>query len=177
MDPGLLRERVKAMYEVVGDNSDGFAGALYDFLGGSLSGEPELALKIFRKWLQGYRKHVVNRMQCLMIKRKLNVKVWLDDVREEPEGWVRTTTVKETIKALELFDVQELSLDHDLGELEEPGIRVLDWLEERLLVQEILPPPVIHVHSQNPTGAKVMRKIVYKLEKHALALRVQRGEK
>jgi len=43
------------------------------------------------------------------------VKVFLDDVREAPAGWIRCRTPDEVIVLLETGDVEELSLDHDLG--------------------------------------------------------------
>jgi hypothetical protein len=104
---------------------------------------------------------------------KEQVRVWLDDIREEPEGWLRTRTVEETIEAIEAFDVVELSLDNDLGDTLREGIEVLDWLEERLLCHEILPPPVIHAHTGNPSAGRSMRQIIAKLERHAHALKVQ----
>lgn len=85
------------------------------------------------------------------------MKVWLDDWREEPEGWVRTKTVAETIEVLKTGEVTEISLDHDLGEFEPAGIKVLDWILEQVL-SGWQPPKVILVHSQNPSGAKAMRQ-------------------
>jgi len=102
------------------------------------------------------------------------VKVWLDDWREEPEGWLRTLTVEETIEAIESFNVVELSLDNDLGIGLREGIEVMDWLEQRLLCHEILPPEKMYVHSQNPVAARNMRQIIDKLQRCVHALRVQR---
>ena len=47
------------------------------------------------------------------------VRVWLDDTREAPPGWVRTFTPEQVIALLRSGGVTELSLDHDLGL--EPG--------------------------------------------------------
>lgn len=43
------------------------------------------------------------------------MKLWLDDVRPAPEGWVWVKTVDEAKKLLESGQVQQASLDHDLG--------------------------------------------------------------
>jgi hypothetical protein len=43
------------------------------------------------------------------------VKVWLDDQRAAPEGWVHVRTPEEAIRLLRRGEVEELSLDHDLG--------------------------------------------------------------
>ena len=62
------------------------------------------------------------------------VRVFLDDERPAPAGWVRTRTAVETIEILNTGTVTELSLDHDLGEPEcvvGNGYYVLSWLEEQ----------------------------------------------
>lgn len=72
------------------------------------------------------------------------MKVYLDDVRPTPDGWVRTYTSQETIDILSKNDVEEISLDHDLDRcydklsLEElakrpeidTGMKVVLWLLE-----------------------------------------------
>lgn len=64
------------------------------------------------------------------------MRVFLDDMRDTPPGWVRTFTPEETIDLLETGEVTEVSLDFDLG-LEEPdiernGYTVLAWLEREI---------------------------------------------
>lgn len=84
------------------------------------------------------------------------VRLWLDDVRPAPEGWVRTRTVQETIERIERGDVAEVSLDHDL-ELTDPyrkGADVADWI--RLRAAQGHPVPVVHVHTANPIGGARM---------------------
>ena len=59
------------------------------------------------------------------------MKVWLDDVREAPEGWIHIRTPEEAIDLLRSGAVEEISLDHDLGifteEGEATGYDVLLW--------------------------------------------------
>lgn len=43
------------------------------------------------------------------------MKVWHDDTRSAPEGWERARTNIEAIALLLTDDVEEISLDHDLG--------------------------------------------------------------
>jgi NAD+-processing family protein with receiver domain len=43
------------------------------------------------------------------------VRVWLDDERAAPEGWAHVRTPEEAIELLRGGDVEEISLDHDLG--------------------------------------------------------------
>jgi hypothetical protein len=43
------------------------------------------------------------------------LKIWLDDSRQAPSGWLRVTTVPSAQRLLEAGLVSELSLDYDLG--------------------------------------------------------------
>ncbi len=93
--------------------------------------------------------------------------VYLDDVRDAPPGWRRTKGVEETIELLRQKLVDNLSLDHDLGqaaylgdyEKEKTGYDVLLWLEQN---PEYLPLSII-IHSMNPVGARRMKVVVDKL--------------
>jgi hypothetical protein len=93
------------------------------------------------------------------------VKVWLDDMREAPPGWVRARTPEEVIELLRLGRVTELSLDHDLGldseESERTGYSVLLWLEVQVNAGSwgfVL--PEISIHSANPVGRERMAKAI-----------------
>jgi hypothetical protein len=44
------------------------------------------------------------------------MKVFLDDERVAPERWTRVYWPKEAIRLLESGTVEEISLDHDLGD-------------------------------------------------------------
>ncbi len=57
------------------------------------------------------------------------MKLWLDDMRPAPEGWVWVRTVAEAIEVLEGGKVNFVSLDNDLGAYEEEGYHVADWIE------------------------------------------------
>ena len=92
-----------------------------------------------------------------------SVKVFLDDVREAPPGWVRTRTPEQTISLLRSGNVTALSLDHDLGldtrESERSGYSVLLWLEREIgegRWRSRL--PEIEIHSANPAGQERMRR-------------------
>ena len=88
------------------------------------------------------------------------MKVFLDDIRDAPNGWIRTRTVQETIDLLKHHSVRSLSLDHDLGR-EETGYDVLKWLEEAVIMKEIDHiPDVILIHSANPVGRARMEQAI-----------------
>ena len=85
------------------------------------------------------------------------MKIFLDDVRETPEGYVRCYWPQEVIELLKTNQVTELSLDHDLGDDSiGTGYDVLTWLEEQVLCHSFTPPPVIKVHSANPVAKQRM---------------------
>ncbi len=46
----------------------------------------------------------------------LRMKIYLDDARLTPSGWVGVLWPEEAIRFLELGQVAEISLDHDLGD-------------------------------------------------------------
>lgn len=82
------------------------------------------------------------------------MKIFLDDVRETPEGWTRAYWPDEVIKLLESTVVDELSLDHDLGdEARGTGYDVVLWIEEAVATSNFIPPRIT-VHSSN-TPAKI----------------------
>jgi hypothetical protein len=86
------------------------------------------------------------------------LKVYLDDSRETPDGFTRTYSVEETVKLLAAGEVEELSLDHDLGIEEEvgTGYDVLLWLEEQVALHGFRPPRIISIHSDNAPARQKM---------------------
>lgn len=93
------------------------------------------------------------------------IKVYLDDERNTPEGWVRTFTVAQTILELESRQVSHLSLDNDLGEGLQEGYKVLDWLEEVVYNDVTFPLPVITIHSVNASRVQYMMLAAKKIER------------
>ena len=93
------------------------------------------------------------------------MKIYLDDIRKEPDGWTRTYTVEETIDALITGKVTHLSLDNDLGEGLLEGYKVLDYLEELVHYNPEFPIPDITIHSSNGVRVKYMQTIIEKLGK------------
>ena len=84
------------------------------------------------------------------------MKVFLDDERETPNGWIRVYWPDEAISLLETGDVEEISLDHDLGDDERgTGYDVLLWIEEAVITSDFIPPK-IKVHSANSSARHKM---------------------
>jgi hypothetical protein len=87
-----------------------------------------------------------------------DIKVWLDDERKAPIGWVSFKTVPELITFYNknYEKIMELSLDHDLGEDTPTGYDFIKWLEEKMYFKKFEKLPKINVHSANPVGKKRM---------------------
>lgn len=104
------------------------------------------------------------------------LKVYLDDIREAPEGWVGTDNPDFIYLGLMNGTIKELSLDHDLGdEIDATGYDVLLWIEEKLFYKE-LPvenvPEKIYIHSANPVGRDKMEiaiKVIDQMVKYGKA--------
>ncbi len=96
------------------------------------------------------------------------MKLWIDDLRPAPEGYVWCKSVneakeliliaerRETTKDLNMiWRIELLDIDHDAGDYGPPDyISLLDWLEE---TGRNYP---IRIHSQNVVGVENMRRII-----------------
>lgn len=84
-------------------------------------------------------------------------KVYLDDIRPAPDNtWVLVVNYKQAIKELEKLTVETISLDHDLGWVDETGYDVLKWIEERTFTDPEYTPPNILIHTSNPSAEERM---------------------
>lgn len=91
------------------------------------------------------------------------VKIWVDDVRSTPPGYMTIQSVDEFI---EWFDkngidkIEVLDLDHDAGKFHDKGgdyIKILDYLEFQG-VEDLK----VRIHSDNPVGRQNMQRIIKK---------------
>ena len=84
------------------------------------------------------------------------VKVFLDDERTAPAGWHNVFWPEEAIELLETKTVVEISLDHDLRDVEHgTGYDVILWIEEAVATRGFKP-PLIRVHSANSSARQKM---------------------
>lgn len=97
------------------------------------------------------------------------MRVYLDDQRKPGGDWVVTQTVAETIKLLETRMVDELSLDHDLGEDDTvgTGYDVLLWLEQQVATKGFKPPAILKVHSANSAARPKMEQAIEQIRRYA----------
>jgi len=83
-------------------------------------------------------------------------RVYLDDERATPPGWVRVFWPDEAIALLETGQVTEISLDHDLGDDQRgTGYDVVLWVEEAVALRGFRPPRMV-VHSANSSARQKM---------------------
>lgn len=93
-------------------------------------------------------------------------KLWLDDERPEPEGWVRAKTAGQAVMLLASGTFGEVSLDHDLGpEAAGTGYQVACWLEEEVMTNPHFPAPIVHVHTANASARGKMQQAVFNIER------------
>ena len=99
------------------------------------------------------------------------MKLWIDDVRPAPEGFIWCKTVEEAKAAICVLELHTtvnesnritlIDTDHDAGDYASMGgdyIKLLDWLEA---TNRSYP---IRIHSMNPVGRENMRAIIRRNE-------------
>jgi len=99
-----------------------------------------------------------------------DIRLWHDDIRPAPAGWVWARTNAAAQEILKTGNVVEISMDHDLGldgvseqeindnpeflfgkgQSEQTGLDLVHWMIDRDLV------PKVTIHSWNPDGARAM---------------------
>ena len=84
------------------------------------------------------------------------MRLYLDDIREAPEGWTPVKTVEEAIELMSSGEVIEMSLDHDLGSDQQEGYRLVLYMAEN----DTWPTGFVSVHSSNPPGAERMCGVI-----------------
>lgn len=99
------------------------------------------------------------------------MKLWIDDVRPAPEGYIHIKSVNSAKRFIEACEWDEcehgkisfqnqielINIDHDAGQYVSEGgdyINLLNWLEETSRNYPIC------IHSQNPVGVANMRRII-----------------
>lgn len=86
-------------------------------------------------------------------------KVFLDDQKPVPEGWIGAKTADGAWILLTHFAVSDLSLDHDLGHGHGSGYNVACWLETAVL-ERGYPMPNVTIHSENPVGRANIQRVL-----------------
>ena len=88
------------------------------------------------------------------------MKVFLDDERTTPKGWYRVYWPDEAIELLKTGKVNEISLDHDLGDdTRGTGYDVILWIEQAVVHEGFVPPKIV-VHSANVSACLKMEQAI-----------------
>ena len=90
------------------------------------------------------------------------MKIWLDDLRKPPKGYVMARSVNEAKKIIEAAEyngenINVIDCDHDLGDFASDGgdgIYLLDWLIERDTLYHI------ELHTANPVGRSNTKRML-----------------
>ena len=100
------------------------------------------------------------------------MKIYLDDTRDCPysAGWVIARSADECIELLETGFVDELSLDHDLGE-GKSGYDVIKWIEKEVYTNNFIPPQKMYCHSANPVGRQSIDAAIKKIQERMKKLK------
>lgn len=86
------------------------------------------------------------------------INVYLDDLRDCPEGFVVARTFEEAVKLFEQHEVNILTLDHDLGE-DADGMELLNGYDfVKYFCEHGLHVNKIYHHTDNPVGRENMYK-------------------
>lgn len=96
------------------------------------------------------------------------MKLFIDDIRVAPQGWVLARTITEAIRILATQKVEEVSLDHDIAYMDERGSFTGKCSQENYTpvawyIREMAKesrPGTVYVHSANPDGALSIKNIL-----------------
>lgn len=108
-------------------------------------------------------------LKALLVIHKddLQVKVYLDDKRITPKGYLRAFWPDDVIRCIKTLNVSEISLDHDLGDdLKGTGYDVVCYIEEQVYFNGYIP-PIIKVHSDNSSAKAKMNLGIKNINKIA----------
>jgi len=96
------------------------------------------------------------------------MKLWLDNERPAPDGWVHVKTAFDAIHELTRnFNANayaEVSLDHNLGE-EMTGYDVIKWIEEAAYTDVDFCIPIVQVHTANSSARQKMVQAAVNIER------------
>ena len=105
----------------------------------------------------------LNAQQQAINESAIKDKIWVDDVRPAPSGYIWLKSVNSFIDYMVehgLDNVLVVDIDHDAGDYSSDGgdyIKCLDWLES-MGAEDIS----IRIHSANPVGIAKMRQVIAK---------------
>ncbi|WHX38685.1 hypothetical protein QNH36_13365 [Mesobacillus sp. AQ2] len=91
------------------------------------------------------------------------ISVFMDDYRRPPEGYILAETIDECLYLLHNYDIDHLSLDHDLTNHVRNGLMLV-----KIMITKQLYAERITIHSANHTGGKAMFNSFKQAQKDSL---------
>jgi len=91
------------------------------------------------------------------------ISVFMDDYRQPPAGYILAETIDECLYLLKNYDIDHLSLDHDLTSHIRNGLMLVN-----LMISNQLYANRITIHSANYTGGKAMYNSLKKAQNDSL---------
>ncbi|MCY6958303.1 cyclic-phosphate processing receiver domain-containing protein [Clostridium brassicae] len=82
----------------------------------------------------------------------MKINLYVDDLRDCPEGFKIVRTIEEAIYYLKNFDIEILSLDHDLGEDDEGNLLPTGYDLVKYICENGLKISKIYIHTDNIVG-------------------------
>ena len=101
------------------------------------------------------------------------IKIWLDDQRNAPEGWIHLHNIEEVERLVELirggndFLIDTMSFDFHLAHPKN-GLDVMKYLADLCIKEKtkIFWPKTILYHSNDAKGVEIMRSFAESFEKN-----------
>jgi hypothetical protein len=96
------------------------------------------------------------------------MKLWIDDVREAPEGYVWLKSSNEALRFIMAHgsEIELIDLDHDAGDYATEGgdyieiLKELERLSHKRVYHNAICDITFRLHSMNPVGVENMRAII-----------------
>jgi hypothetical protein len=104
-----------------------------------------------------------------------SIKIWLDDIRDAPDGWLQLRNINEVerfimiVKDLKGFFIEEMEFDFNLGDIKR-GIDVMKYLSDLCVkgnTKKFWPRKIMY-HSTDTEGIEIMRSFAERFEKDVL---------
>ncbi|WPS85545.1 cyclic-phosphate processing receiver domain-containing protein (plasmid) [Brevibacillus halotolerans] len=87
---------------------------------------------------------------------KKQINLYVDALRDCPDGFVVARTMEEAISLLSQYDIHILTLDHDLGEDENGNVRPTGYDLVKYFCEHGLRADKINLHTDNGVGRENM---------------------
>lgn len=98
----------------------------------------------------------------------MKIKLYVDDLRDCPEGFVVARSFQEALYFFSHYEIELLSLDHDLGEDEKGNILPSGYDLVKHIGEYGLKADTIYIHTDNPVGRENMHSSLLSFKRHSL---------